>query len=107
MLKSLLNLFPQHINKSQGWKRQCMSARQAKVPTSYMKITCLIKRCHDQQDKKRTRGACPFLLAICHLFDFNRALALLAFDNLFSRLDRLTFLAGADDQLHELGVIDI
>ena len=44
-------------------------------------------------------------LTVSHLFNFNAALARLAFDDLFRGNARLAHLGIPDDQLHELHVI--
>lgn len=48
-----------------------------------------------------------FHLGISHLLNFERALAALASDDLFSSHASLAALTRTDDQLHELGVIDV
>ena len=48
-----------------------------------------------------------FCLGVNHLLNFEHALAALALDDLFSGHARLAALPGADDQFHELGVVDV
>ena len=46
-----------------------------------------------------------FVLAICHLFNFDGAFASLAFDDLFCGDAGLAHLGISNDQLHELRMI--
>lgn len=46
-----------------------------------------------------------FILAICHLFNFNDSFPGLAFDDLFRRDADLPILGIANDQLHEFRMV--